>query len=124
VCSQCHIYGSKGEDVGPVLTEIDRKSKESLMHDILDPNAAVDTRYINHRAETYSGEVHMGIVDAETDQSITIKKMGGETVTINKGDIKSFTSLGSSLMMEGLEGNMTPQDLADLLTFLQTGHAN
>lgn len=123
VCSQCHIYGSMGEDVGPVLTEINRKSKESLMHDILDPNAAVDTRYINHRVEINSGEVHMGIVDAETDQSVTIKKMGGESVAIDKKDIKSFTSLGTSLMMEGLEGNMTTQDLADLLTFLQSGQA-
>lgn len=124
VCSQCHIYGSSGVEVGPVLTEINRKSKESLMHDILDPNAAVDTRYINHRVETNSGQVHMGIVDAETDQSVTIKKMGGESVTIDKREIKSFTSLGTSLMMEGLEGNMTPQDMADLLTFLQTGQSN
>ncbi|HEX5170155.1 MAG TPA: PVC-type heme-binding CxxCH protein [Cyclobacteriaceae bacterium] len=121
VCINCHVYGSHGENVGPVLTEIGRKSQELLMHDILDPNAAVDTRYINHRLETKSGEVHMGIVDVETDQFITIKKMGGASVTVDKKDIKNFESLGTSLMMEGLETNMTPQDMADLLAFLQTG---
>jgi len=122
MCGSCHIYGSTGQEVGPVLTEINRKSKESLMHDILDPNAAVDTKYINHRLATKSGDVHMGIVDNETDQFVTIKKMGGEKVTIYKTDIKSFTSMGTSLMMEGLESNMTTQDMADLLAFLQNGN--
>lgn len=119
VCSSCHVYGAAGQEVGPVLTEINRKSKETLMHDILDPNAAVDTRYINHRLVTKEGDVHIGIVDNETDQVVTIKKMGGAKVTVNKTDIKSFTSLGTSLMPEGLEGNMTTQNMADLLSFLQ-----
>jgi putative membrane-bound dehydrogenase-like protein len=119
ICSNCHMYGSIGKEVGPVLTEINRKSKESLLHDILDPNAAVETRYINHRLETKSGEIHIGIVDSESDQSITIKKMGGEIVKVNKDDIKSLFSLGSSLMMEGLEGSISPQEMADLLAFLQ-----
>jgi putative heme-binding domain-containing protein len=64
----------------------------------------------------------MGIVENETDHYITIKKMGGSKETIYKTDIKSFTSLGTSLMTEGLESNMTPQDLADLLAFLQNSN--
>lgn len=119
MCSMCHKYGSVGQEVGPVLTEISRKSKESLMHDILDPNAAVNTQYINHRLVTKKGDVHLGIVENETDQFITIKKMGGAKETIYKSDIKTLTSLGTSLMMEGLESNMTPEDMADLLAFLQ-----
>jgi len=121
ICSSCHKYGSVGLEVGPVLTEINRKSKESLMHDILDPNAAVNTNYINHRLETKSGDIHMGIVDNETDEYITIKKMGGEKVTVYKTEIKSFSSMGTSLMMEGLEGSITTQEMADLLAFLQSG---
>lgn len=124
ICSQCHVYGSEGQAVGPVLTEINRKSKESLLHDILDPNAAVDTKYINHRLETKGGDVHMGIVDSETDEAVTIKKMGGEMVTVNKTDIKKFSSLGTSMMMEGLEGSISQQEMADLLAYLQQGASN
>lgn len=120
-CASCHVYRTRGNEVGPALTEIARKSKETLMHDILDPNAAADPKYINHRLETRSGVVHMGIVAAETDQQVTIKKMGGENVVIKKDEIKSFRSLGTSLMMEGLESGMTHQELADLLAFLQNG---
>ena len=122
VCANCHIYATLGKEVGPVLTEIGRKSKETLMHDILDPNAAADPKYSSHRLETHSGEVHIGIVASETDQLITIMKMGGEKVTVSKADIKSFRSLGTSLMMEGLENSMTHQEMADLLAFLQKGN--
>lgn len=119
LCAQCHMYGSVGKNVGPVLTEINRKSKEQLMNDILDPNAASDTKYINHKIEMADGTLHIGIVDLETDDKITIKKMGGLTVTIDKKAMKSFVSLGTSMMPEGLEGSMTHQDMADLLAFLQ-----
>lgn len=121
VCANCHLYGTLGKEVGPVLTEIARKSKETLMHDILDPNAAADPKYINHRLETRDGSVHVGIVSSETDQQITIRKMGGENVTVSKSEIKSLRSLGTSLMMEGLENSMTNQEMADLLAFLQKG---
>jgi putative heme-binding domain-containing protein len=121
ICANCHVYGTRGKEVGPALTEIARKSRETNLHDILDPNAAVDPKYINHRLETKTGAVHIGIVAAETDQQITIKKMGGETVTITKADVKAFRSLGTSLMMEGLENSMTHQDMADLLAYLQNG---
>lgn len=119
ICSNCHRYGNIGKDVGPVLTEINRKSKESIMHDILDPNAAVNTQYISHRIETKNGIIHIGVVDAENDQSVVIKKMGGEKITFDKKDISKMTSLGKSLMMEGLEGSMTHQQMADLLSYLQ-----
>lgn len=119
MCSSCHQYGTIGNAVGPVLTEINRKSKESIMHEIVDPNAAVDTKYINHRVDTKSGEIHMGIIEKETDQFVVIKKMGGASVTVYKQEITNFASLGTSLMMEGLESNMSHQDMADLLSFLQ-----
>ena len=119
ICSNCHRYGNIGKDVGPVLTEINRKSKESIMHDILDPNAAVNTQYISHRVETKQGKVHIGIIDTENDQFIVVKKMGGEKETIYKREITKMNSMGKSLMMEGLEESINPQQMADLLAFLQ-----
>jgi putative membrane-bound dehydrogenase-like protein len=120
-CATCHKYGSIGQEVGPVLTEISRKSKATMLHDILDPNAAVDPKYVNHSLETKSGAIHMGIVANETDKSVTIHKIGGEKVLINKSEIKKFRSLGTSLMMEGFENALSTQEMADLLEFLQKG---
>lgn len=91
------------------------------MHDILDPNAAVDTRYINHKLETNDGTIHIGIVESETDHEVSIKKLGGSMVTIDKQEVKTLSSLGSSMMPEGMEGNLDVQEMADLLAFLQEG---
>ncbi|MBK8506448.1 MAG: c-type cytochrome [Saprospiraceae bacterium] len=118
-CATCHRFGTKGNQVGPDLTEISRKSKETLIHDILDPNAGADPVYINHIAEMNDGQVFSGIVENETDDVIFLRMMGGVEKNLAKNQIKSFNSTGLSLMPEGLEGVMTPQDLADLLAFLQ-----
>lgn len=120
-CATCHRYGNTGVEVGPVLTEISRKSKATLLHDILDPNAAADPKYISHRLETKDGLSHLGIVAAETDQSVTLLKMGGEKVVLAKKELKSFRSMGTSLMMEGFENAISAQEMGDLLAFLQGG---
>ncbi len=120
-CGSCHKYGNLGVEVGPVLTEISRKSKATLLHDILDPNAAADPKYINHLAETKNGSVYSGVISGETDDALTITQMGGEKVILKKSDLKSFRSTGSSLMMEGLENSLSTQQMADLLAFLQKG---
>lgn len=119
ICSNCHRYGNIGNEVGPVLTEINRKSKESIMHEILDPNAAVNAQYISHQIKTKDGMMHIGIIDSENDESVVMKKMGGEKISFNKKDIAKMNSMGKSLMMEGLEGSISQQQMADLLSFLQ-----
>jgi len=119
LCSQCHRYGNQGKEVGPVLTEVNRKSKESLLYDILDPNAGVDTKYLNHQVKIKEGNILTGLVFLETDTEIGLKMMGGDEKIIPKTEIESFSSLGTSMMFEGLEESMNHQEMADLLAFLQ-----
>ena len=121
VCSSCHQYGKIGQVVGPALTEINRKSREAILHEILDPNSAVDTRYIQHKLVTRSGQTHIGIVHAENSRQVVLRQQGGREVVVERSDIESLTSLGSSLMMEGLENSLNHQQMADLLSFLQKG---
>lgn len=119
LCSTCHQYGEMGKEVGPVLTEINRKSKESLLHDILDPNAAVDTKYLNHSIRTKDGNIYTGIIYSENDEELRLRMTGGKEELIAKKNIEKLSSLGISLMPEGLEEGLSPEDLADLLAFLQ-----
>ncbi|MEM8887090.1 MAG: PVC-type heme-binding CxxCH protein [Bacteroidota bacterium] len=119
LCSTCHQYGELGQEVGPVLTEINRKSKESLMHDILDPNAAVDTKYLNHSIRTKDGNIYTGIIYSENDAELRLRMTGGKEELIAKKNIEKLSSLGISFMPEGLEEGLSPEDMADLLAFLQ-----
>lgn len=119
LCSGCHRFGSIGHEVGPNLTEIQRKSKETLLYEILDPNAAVDTRYLTYKITMKNGSIYSGIIQRENDEEIVLRNIGGIENVIQKKEMAQFSSLGVSLMPEGQEANMTHQDMADLLAFLQ-----
>ncbi len=119
-CAQCHKYGKIGNNVGPVLTEVKRKSKEILLQDILDPNAAVNTQYLSYQVKTKDGSIMTGLIFHETDDEIGLRMIGGTEKIIPKSNIEKISSLGKSLMFEGFEGNLSLQEMADLLTFLQS----
>ncbi|MEZ4775374.1 MAG: c-type cytochrome [Bacteroidia bacterium] len=123
-CATCHQRNGEGNEVGPNLTEIYRKSGETLLHDIIDPNAAADTKYISHTIETQNQEIIAGIISVENDREIVLRQMNGVERTIPRADIKSFTSSGLSLMPEGLENAIDVRQMADLLAFLQEYPAN
>ncbi len=120
ICSSCHQYKNTGVLVGPVLTEISRKAKSSIMSEILDPNANVDTKYINHIIETKDGGVYSGIIQNETNSELSLIQIGGEKIIFSKRKIKNLRSTGKSLMMEGLESSLSHQEMADLLAYLRS----
>lgn len=118
VCAKCHTVGDLGVDLAPNLTEIFRKSSETLLHDIVDPNAATDIQYIAYNLETRDGDFYSGIVVRDDADGVTLRDADGEH-SVSREDIQSFFSSGLSLMPEELETEMEPQSMADLLAFLQ-----
>ena len=120
-CAQCHTFKKTGYEVGPDLSECNRMSKETLLHHILDPNAVAEPSYVNHIIELHDGLKLSGILESESADGITIRVMGGQERVISRQDIKSLVSTGKSYMPEGLEAQMTTQEMADLLAYLQRG---
>src|SRR5205814_10474367 len=86
---------------------------------ILDPNAAIEPRFINYQVETRDGRSLSGVVKAETATSLTLAQAGGLEEKILRDDIAEIKASNLSLMPEGLEQNMTARDLADLIAFLK-----
>ncbi|MBI2433353.1 MAG: c-type cytochrome [Candidatus Hydrogenedentes bacterium] len=123
-CAKCHVIGDEGTNVGPNLTDIFRKSKETLLHDILDPNAAVDGEFISFTIETndadvFAQQVVTGMIVSETDETVVLREAGGVEHVFPRSRIESMTSTGLSMMPEELEAGLMPQTFADLLAFLQ-----
>ncbi len=118
-CAGCHIKGSIGVEVGPNLTEIHRKSSKTLIHDILDPNAAVENRYLTYLVETEDGDLFSGVIIAESDHAVTIRQQGGAERLIARSKITNFKSTGQSYMPEGFENSLNNKEMADLLAYLQ-----
>ena len=59
-----------------------------------------------------------GMVLAETANSLTLQQAENKTEVILRQDILAMKSTGLSLMPEGLEREISSEEMADLLTFL------
>jgi putative membrane-bound dehydrogenase-like protein len=121
ICAACHKLNGVGNEVGPDLAALAGRSPEYLMIAILDPNRAVEARYVNYIAETKDGRSFSGVLSAETSTSITLVGTEGKPQTILRTNLESLTSTGRSAMPEGLEKDLKHQDLADLLAYVRSG---
>jgi putative membrane-bound dehydrogenase-like protein len=119
-CAACHKLGNVGVLVGPDLAPLASKPRQTLLAAILDPNQAVDPRYISYQALTDAGESISGLLSTETATSIVLTSQDGKQHTLLRSEIDEFKSTGKSLMPEGLEKDVSPAQMADLLAFLAT----
>jgi putative heme-binding domain-containing protein len=89
------------------------------MTDILDPNLSIADGYDLWEVKLHSGNSLQGIVAAETPTSITLRTSGGQENTIARQDIAALQALRLSAMPAGLEKQISPQEMADLLAFIR-----
>ena len=120
-CAACHRIGGLGHPVGPDLTTFKTAGKETLLVNILDPNREVAPGYLSHTVETKSGESLSGLIVNESPSSITLRGPNGAETIVMRSQIAGLQASDQSLMPEGLEVGLTPQDMADLLEYIELG---
>ena len=119
-CATCHKLDTLGVNVGPDIGDYSRtKSAEQLLGDILQPNRAIDNNYLSYTVVTKAGQTETGILTAESSSSITLRQADGKTLALLRSDIEAIATTGLSLMPDGLEKNITPAQMADLLAFVR-----
>jgi putative heme-binding domain-containing protein len=118
-CAACHKLGGIGQQVGPDLASVPDKSSRALLTAILDPNFAVEARYVSYTAVTKNGLNLNGLLASETGTSITLVGADGKPKTILRTDLEALFSSGKSVMPEGLEKDITVKEMADLLAFVR-----
>jgi putative membrane-bound dehydrogenase-like protein len=117
-CTVCHRLNDVGHSVGPELVALTDKSPQALLVAILDPNRAVEQKYVVYTAVTNQGRQYTGILAAETGSSITLRQQENKETTVLRGDLEELSSAGKSLMPEGLEKDFKPQDIADVMSYV------
>lgn len=123
VCAACHQFAGMGHEVGPDLAALTDTSPAALSVAILDPNREVDARYAVYNAALTDGRVLSGLVAAETGGAITLKRQEGELDEVPRAELEALTTSGRSLMPEGLENDIRPAELADVIAFVAGGAA-
>ena len=70
--------------------------------------------------ETRDGEEHSGIVKRETPESVLLVTGPGVEQNFARSDIDIIRPGAVSIMPEGLDEQLTRQELADLMAFLKS----
>ena len=120
-CIVCHQAGSvAGIAVGPDLLTVKTRGRDGLLTAILEPHKEVAPQYIAYDVTTKDGNAYTGMITRDDATGLSLKIMGGAEVVLTRANVRGSTSSGKSLMPEGLEAGMSVQDMADLLTFIET----
>jgi putative heme-binding domain-containing protein len=117
-CAGCHRIGNIGHEIGPDLSSMANRSNEFFLAAVLDPNRAVETRYLNYVAATVDGRLFSGMLATETGNSVTLLAQEGKRETLMRADLEALRSTGKSLMPDGMERDIDAKAMADLLAFL------
>lgn len=119
-CSICHQLDGVGRHVGPDLTALTDRTLEAMVTAIVDPNAAVEDKYVSYLVTTGTGETMLGSIASESSTTITLKLTDGSERSLLRKDLESMVSTGNSLMPEGFIETLQVQQLADLIAFVQS----
>ena len=118
-CGQCHRINGQGGQIGPDLAGIGKRRREDLLIEVLDPNRSVEGNYRRWTVVTTDGQVHSGLLSAESRTTIELLDAEGKRHVFPRDEIEELYSSRLSLMPVGLEQDLKPQDFSDLLEFLR-----
>jgi putative membrane-bound dehydrogenase-like protein len=119
-CASCHKLAGLGNNFGPNLAALTDKSPQTLLVSLLDPNRAVEAKYRGYNIVTRDGRVLTGLIVQESSSAVTLAGADGSTTSLLRKEIDELHDSGKSFMPEGLERDLKPQDVADVLTFVRT----
>ena len=118
ICAACHRAEGVGQEIGPNLATSKNKGAEFLLLNVLDPSREVNPEYLNYSVAMDDGRILTGLIAGETATSLTLRRAEGISDTILRINVEELRSTGLSLMPEGLEKEIDPQAMADLMAYL------
>ena len=119
LCITCHRMGDQGLHYGPDLTNIGAmRGKWDLLEAIVFPGSSIVRYYEMVHVRTKEGEFS-GIITDETEETMVLSAAPGAEVTIQTADIIEAQYSNTSLMPEVFDALLSPDDLNDIVAYLQ-----
>ena len=120
-CRACHTDADGQTPKGPHLMDIGKRySPAELVESILKPSAKIAQGYEAYLFAMVSGQTLTGFVVSEGAATVQIRESSGEVHELKRTDIEERRRQEPSAMPEGVAGNLTPEQLADLIAYLQS----
>jgi putative heme-binding domain-containing protein len=119
-CISCHAMGYLGGKVGPDLTHVGRiRSERDLLEAIVFPSASFVRSFEPAKVVTLDGKVFNGILKSDAADEVVLVLSATEQVRVPRKDIDEMTPGTVSVMPNGLDQQLSRQELADLIAFLK-----
>jgi putative heme-binding domain-containing protein len=120
-CSACHAIGYLGGTIGPDLSRIGKiRTERDLLESVLFPSVSFVRSYEPILIATKSGKQFSGLIRRETADQIVMAVGAKEEVRVLREEIDEIRPSTVSIMPAGLDTQLTPQQLADLIAFLKS----
>lgn len=126
-CGVCHAFASESEGTGlaPDLTGVGASyDRQFILESILKPSATINPRFAQTTFTLKSGKVVTGTVVDTANKTILVAPVmmnPQATVPVAEADVKSEEPSAVSAMPPGLLGQLTRNDILELLAFLEAG---
>lgn len=119
ICANCHKLHGKGNVIGPDLTGAERKNRELLIRNIVDPSAMIREQFVTHTVATKDGRVLSGLLAESNADTITLLDANNKRTVLNRSDLEELQESPVSLMPEKLLDVLTDQQIRDMFAFMQ-----
>jgi putative heme-binding domain-containing protein len=117
-CAACHRLDGVGYELGPNLATFKYRGAEAILQNVIDPNREVNPQYVSYTVLTTDERTITGMIESETATHLTLVRGDNARDTIPRSEIEQLKSSRVSIMPEGLENQLNPQAMADLLAYL------
>jgi putative membrane-bound dehydrogenase-like protein len=117
-CAACHQPNGEGHSTGPSLANLTDRNLRPLLESILDPNRSVEAKYRGYTLLAKDGRTATGIIAEEAGDSLTLALADGKRQVYSRTEIEDLRGTGMSLMPEGIQKELTPEQMRDLIGHL------
>jgi putative membrane-bound dehydrogenase-like protein len=120
-CIACHTIADGQTPKGPHLVGIGQRYKaDELVESILKPSAKIAQGFETYIFTMKDGKVLTGFVVSESAKTVLIREASGVQRELTRDAIETRRQQTQSTMPDGLAANLTPEQLADLIAYLQS----
>ncbi|WP_152053812.1 PQQ-dependent sugar dehydrogenase [Tautonia marina] len=120
-CGTCHRVGQRGTAVGPDLSGIGGlRSREDLLESLLEPSRRIEPKYATYAVATADGRLLSGLLVRRDEESVVLRDVQGTEIVLAADNVDELRPSRTSLMPEGQIADLTAQQAADLLSYLES----
>ena len=119
-CINCHTFANGQQPKGPHLVDIGKRYKRAeLIESIVQPSKKIAQGFDTWAIAMDNGRIYTGFIVLESAETVTLRDATGISHELIQDQIEDRVKQEISMMPQGIVGNLSPEQLADLLAYLE-----